>query len=430
MIIKKIRKQNNFTFINMLENLLIWIIALTSIALIIIRPFKLAEFYWTLGGSFLLLLLQLMTPTDAFAGVMKGMDAYLFIGGMMLISEIARREKLFDWLAAIAVSYSNGSGFRLFIGIYLVGVLTTIFLSNDATIVVLTPAVIVAVRAAKIKNPLPFLFICAFVANAASFVLPISNPANIVVYGKDLPPLESWLRQFTLPSIVAVVVTFICLYFNQRRNINLPIERNIAIPPISTDAKISFIGIGFAAVVLLVCSALGYDLGLPTAMSSIALLLIIILKKGTTELKLLRHISWGVLPMIAGLFIIVEGLMKTGLLQFMHHALERGLAQSETQTTWLSGVGIGLLSNVMNNLPAALAVSDVVQAGVPEIIKRAMLIGIDLGPNLSITGSLATILWIVILRKEGIEISAWQFLKIGWIVMLPALLLSIAVLWV
>ena len=58
-----------------------------------------------------------------------------------------------------------------------------------------------------------------------------------------------------------------------------------------------------------------------------------------------------------------------------------------------------------------------------------MLIGIDLGPNLSITGSLATILWIVILRKEGIEISAWQFLKIGWIVMLPALLLSIAVLW-
>jgi len=229
---------------------------------------------------------------------------------------------------------------------------------------------------------------------------------------------------------VAVVVTFICLYFNQRRNINLPIERNIAIPPLSNDAKISFIGIGFAAVVLLVCSALGYDLGLPTAMSSIALLLIIILKKGTTELKLLQHISWGVLPMIAGLFIIVEGLMKTGLLQFMHHALEKGLAQSETQTTWLSGVGIGFLSNVMNNLPAALAVSDVVQAGVPEIIKRAMLIGIDLGPNLSITGSLATILWIVILRKEGIEISAWQFLKIGWIVMLPALLLSIAVLWV
>jgi len=226
--------------------------------------------------------------------------------------------------------------------------------------------VIVAVRAAKIKNPLPFLFICAFVANAASFVLPISNPANIVVYGKDLPPLESWLRQFALPSIVAVVVTFICLYFNQRRNINLPIERNIAIPPLSNDAKISFIGIGFAAVVLLVCSALGYDLGLPTAMSSIALLLIIILKKGTTELKLLQHISWGVLPMIAGLFIIVEGLMKTGLLQFMHHALEKGLAQSETQTTWLSGVGIGFLSNVMNNLPAALAVSDVVQAGVPS----------------------------------------------------------------
>lgn len=413
----------------MLANLLIWVIVLISIILIIIRPYKLAEFYWTLGGSCLLLLLQLLTPANAVAGVMKGMDAYLFIAGMMLISEIAKREKIFDWLAAVAVAYSNGSGFRLFIEIYLVGVLTTIFLSNDATIVVLTPAVIVAVRAAKIKDAIPFLLICAFVANAASFVLPISNPANIVMYGKGLPPLKSWLIQYTLPSIVAIVATLILLYYTQRRKINLPIERNIAIPKLSSDAKISFIGIGFAAIILLVCSAWGKDLGLPTAICSVIVLLIIVLKKGFAEIKLLRNISWGVLPMVAGLFILVEGLMKTGLLNFMQHIVAQGLSSSKAQPTWLSGIGMGLLSNVINNLPAALTVSDIIQSNaIPQGVKHAILIGVDLGPNLSINGSLATILWIVILRKEGLEISAWQFLKIGFVVMLPTLLLCIGTL--
>ena len=79
------------------------------------------------------------------------------------------------------------------------GTLVTIFLSNDATAVVLTPAVYAATRAAKVE-PLPYLFVCAFIANAASFVLPISNPANLVVFGEHMPPLAAWLRTFALPS--------------------------------------------------------------------------------------------------------------------------------------------------------------------------------------------------------------------------------------
>ena len=80
---------------------------------------------------------------------------------------------------------------------------------------VLTPAVYAATRAAKVE-PLPYLFICAFIANAASFVLPISNPANLVVFGKQMPPLADWLRIFALPSVVAIVATYLALRLTQR----------------------------------------------------------------------------------------------------------------------------------------------------------------------------------------------------------------------
>ena len=100
----------------------------------------------------------------------------------MLLAETAREEKLLDWLAAHATRRAKGSPTRLFLLIYGVGTVVTIFLSNDATAVVLTPAVAAAMRVAEVERPLPYLLICAFIANAASFVLPISNPANLVIY--------------------------------------------------------------------------------------------------------------------------------------------------------------------------------------------------------------------------------------------------------
>jgi hypothetical protein len=123
---------------------------------------------------------------DAVTGVRKGLDVYLFLAGMMLIAEAARQEGVFDWFAALAVEHARGSPQRLFALVYAVGTVVTVFLSNDATAVVLTPAVYAATRAAG-ATPLPYLFVCAFIANAASFELPISNPANLVIFGGHMP---------------------------------------------------------------------------------------------------------------------------------------------------------------------------------------------------------------------------------------------------
>src|SRR6476646_2077782 len=210
---------------------------------VIARPWRLPEAIWAVLGAAALVGFGLLPWTDALLGVRKGLDVYLFLTGMMLLAELARQEGLFDWLAALAVEHARGSPQRLFALVYIVGTVVTVLLSNDATAVVLTPAVYAATRAAGAR-PLPYLFVCAFIANAASFVLPISNPANLVVFGDRMPHLGEWLRQFALPSLAAILATFIVLRLTQHRALKEErIEASVPTPHLSHGGKLAAIGI-------------------------------------------------------------------------------------------------------------------------------------------------------------------------------------------
>ena len=409
----------------------IWIISFLAITGVIIRPFKIPETIWAVGGAVLLLVTGLMSFSEGLSGIGKGTDVYLFLTGMMLLAETAREEKLFDWLAAHATKMARGSANRLFLLIYLVGIVVTAFLSNDATAVVLTPAVAAAVKAAKVNKPLPYLLICAFIANAASFILPISNPANLVIYGSHMPPLLQWIPQYIFPSLFAITVTYFMLRFTQRNALKEKIEADINIPSLSQGGKTAIIGIAATAIILLVSSAMDMQLGLPTAITGILTSAIVIIRAKKNPLTVVKGVSWAVLPLVAGLFVIVEALNKTGVIQTLTNSLHENAAHSVANTAWGSGVIIAFACNLMNNLPVGLIAGNVVQsAHAPELVKSAVLIGVDLGPNLSITGSLATILWLVALRREGQNVSAWTFLKLGALIMTVALLFAIGSLWI
>jgi len=413
----------------MTSHLIIWAISILSVAGVIIRPYNLPEAIWVVAGSLLLLALHLILPLDALHGIEKGTDVYLFLLGMMLLAEIAREEKLFDWLAAHAVNYAKGSATLLFLLIYIVGIIVTTFLSNDATAVVLTPAVAAAVKSAKVKKPLPYLFICAFIANAASFVLPISNPANLVIYGSHMPPLLQWLSTYFLPSLFAIGITYILLYWRLRKDIQQTVEASIIVPPLSREGKTAGIAIIATAIILIVSSSFSIQLGPPTAISGILSTLIVLVSAKKKPWVILKGVSWSVLPLVAGLFIIVEALDKTGFIASLSNILKNDAAHSATLTAWCSGTIVAFASNLTNNLPSGLIAGNVVQAaGVSSLIKHFILVGVDLGPNLSVTGSLATILWLVALRREGENVSAIAFLKLGIVVMIPALLAAFAAL--
>jgi arsenical pump membrane protein len=407
------------------HNAIIWGIAGFATLGVIVRPFRMPEYVWAVIGAGILVASGLLPWRDALAAAGKGTDVYLFLVGMMLLSEVARQEGLFDWLATLAVRYAKGSAQRLFLIVYGVGTLVTVFLSNDATAVVLTPAVYAAAMAARVE-PLPYLFICAFIANAASFVLPISNPANLVVFGAHMPPLGQWLYQFTLPSIASILITYATLRFTQRDALDQAISEDFASKPLSLGGKCVAIGIGLTAVALLAASALDRQLGLPTFVAGMAVTVVILLISRQSPFPVLKDISWGVLPLVAGLFILVEGIEQTGILRVVARMLHETAASSPRATSLGAGVIVAFASNLLNNLPTGLVAATVSQsADVPLQVTSGLLIGVDLGPNLSVTGSLATILWLIALRREGEAVTAWQFLKLGMVIMPPALLAAL-----
>jgi arsenical pump membrane protein len=374
-----------------------------------------------------LVLLGLLPIGDAVAGIRKGVDVYLFLIGMMLIAELAQREGLFDYLAAFAVEHARGSPRRLFLLVYAVGILVTVFLSNDATAIVLTPAVYAATRAAG-ASPLPYLLVCAFIANAASFVLPISNPANLVVFGSRMPHLVDWLRQFTLPSIGAIVATYAVLRLKLRRALSEEtIEANVPTPLLSNGGKLAAIGITAIGIVLLTASALDVQLGLPTFVCGLVTTAAVLAISRQSPWPVVMGVSWGVIPLVAGLFVMVEALVQTGAIGWLNASLHEALAQSPTGTPWAVGLVTAAADNIANNLPVGLVAGSVAASDhLPPSVVNAMLIGVDLGPNFSVTGSLATILWLVALRRQRIEITAWRFLQIGVLVTPPALVVALA----
>jgi arsenical pump membrane protein len=408
-----------------ISSLATWSIAALAVLGVIVRPGRLPEALWAVLGAGALMLFSLISLPDAISAVLKGTDVYLFLVGMMMLAEVARQEGLFDWLAAYAVKRSQGSPARLFTLVYGVGTVVTVFLSNDATAVVLTPAVYAAARRAR-AEPLPYLFICAFIANAASFVLPISNPANLVVYSTHMPPLAAWLEQFGVASVISILVTYGTLRWTQRRELTGSIARQEDLPALSTGGRLACAGIAATAMVLLAASSLDRQLGLPTFIAGTFTAIAVLAIGRSSPWPVLKEISWSVLPLVAGLFVLVRAVENTGVLAPLVALLERHAGTSAHETVLATAGVAAILCNLMNNLPLGLLAGALLAgAHVHPDISGAVLIGVDLGPNLSVTGSLATILWLLALRREGQHVSAWQFLAVGSVTMPPALIAAL-----
>lgn len=408
-----------------LAHVLLPLIVVVSIVLMLIRLRGIPEVYWIGGGALLLVLLRLVPLKLAGRAVAEGSDVYLFLIGMMLLSELAREHGVFDWLSSVAVRRAQGSCSRLFMLVYGVGTVVTIFMSNDATAVVLTPAILSAVRKAKVE-PLPYLFICALIANAASFVLPISNPANLVVFHNAMPPLGQWLLSFGVPSVLSIAATYAVMRWLFRKELCATIECEVQPRPLNGDGKLVLGGLAAMVLVLLTASSLGKDLGLPTCVAALAITAAMSIKARSNPLRLAREISWGTLALVSGLFIMVDAVESVGALKLTQAWLAWAQELAPPAGALVVSFAVGVANNLVNNLPLGLIAGGALRVlHANGLIASAVLVGVDLGPNLSITGSLATILWLLALRKEKLDVSFWRFLKVGALAMPIALLLSI-----
>lgn len=401
------------------------LVALGTTLGILLRPWRTPDFVWPLAGSALCLLLDLIAPGQAWEALVAGSDVYCFLLGILAISAFARHERLFDALAHRLLALCGASQARIFSALFAACVFVTVIFSNDATIVIATPAALAVLRRIN-ADRWPYLLTCVFVANAASFVLPISNPANLVLFGGKLPGAVAWLTAYALPSIVALAVTYALLRLLLRQPLSLPVTVRDAVDSYrGTRFSLAIIAVAAYGAGLLVATALHLPIGYVSAALALCTIGLFCVRWNVAK-DVASNLNWGIVPLVAGLFVIVAALSQTGML-----AAAAQTAQAwATHGAWgVAAVGAALTAatNLVNNLPVGVAAGTAFAHVGDGALRRAVTISIDLGPNVSVTGSLATLLWMDLLQREGIRPSPWRFLLFGLGIGVPSIAAALLV---
>jgi arsenical pump membrane protein len=406
-------------------------IFVASLGLLLLRPRYVPDWAAALGGGLLLVLLGILPLGEAVQRLADSWNVFLFFIGLGVSSATADAAGVFRAAAELAARLGRGSQRRLLISLFCAGVAVTTVLSNDATALLLTP-VAFAVAARLGLEPRPYAFACALVANAASFVLPVSNPANLLVLSTAPLALSAFLVRLLLPSIVSISVTLVGLLIVFRAELREP----FAAPSDSAQLErrtVSVLGgvVGLA-VAYVIASALAWPLGLVAVGGAVLLVVLNGMTAGWQFRVVLQEVPWTLFPLLAGLLLLVGGAEHIGLVSPLAHMVDAS-ARLGADGLPLAVLGMAVLANVINNLPAALVAASALGALPPGVersdLAAAAIVGVNLGPNLTTVGSLATMLWLVLMRRRGLEVSAVSYLRVGVVTTLPALLCAAGAVW-
>ena len=412
----------------MLRLILCGVIFLATILVVMVRPYKVTEAVAAAGGALLMILGGFVGIREAALVLLAQWNTLGFFLGLMVISAVAEEAGVFEALAYQAAKWGRGSAVRLYGAIFFVGTVISAFLSNDATALILTPVVYALVT--RLRLPvLPFMFACTFIADTASFILPVSNPINILILHSFGAGLGTFLRYLALPSVAAVLLNCLVFLWLFRRDLWQDYAMSALHAPEAVDTRYLAITTGILALI-----AVGYVgaslTGVPlsgVALGGAVLMLAAALLTGRLQpLSLAKKISWSLFVFIGGMFVVVRAVEDLGLTAEFGRAL-LGLAGGRPLPAVLlvaGGTAVG--SNLIDNVPMALVMTSALHGlppGAPgyESLAYAAMFGADLGPNLTTVGSLATMLWLVILRRRGLEVSTRQYFRLG-VTFVPALL--------
>jgi len=403
-----------------------------TLLVVVTRPRGVTEAWAAAAGAALMLVTTSISPESALQAVVSEWNLFLFFLGLMLTAAVADMAGFFDWAADLAVLAAAGSGRRLLLNVLVLGAVITTFLSNDATAVILTPVVYAIVNRLRLQV-MPYLLAVAFMANSASMTLPISNPINILVGDRLRAPLgeyESHLLAASLAAIAITVVTFLVVF---RRATQAPFDVQVARRGIRGNVRffrMTVAGLIALALAYVVGAASLWPLGVIAAIGGLVLVAIAAFNGGLSRRHLGAHVSPSLFVYIAALFILVRAVEDAGITG----ALMADVASRATDAGAAVAVGLlgsGLLSNAVNNLPGVLVfVSGAQAGGVPLTLQTPFLFGslagADLGPNLTPVGALSNMLWLVIVRRRGVEVSPWDFIRIGLVITPLTMLAALA----
>lgn len=388
-----------------------------------LRPHGWPEAAAAVPAAALLTAVGAVSPSDAWAQVRELLPVVGFLAAVLVLAELCADDGLFTAAGDAVGRACHGEPRRLLAGVFAVAALVTAVLSLDATVVLLTP-VVIATAARAGARARPHVYACAHLANSGSLLLPVSNLTNLLAFTAAGVSFTRFALLMAAPWLLAVGIEYVIFrgYFGT----DLAITEHAPEPgeppkiPVFTLVVLGLTLVGFAV------TSLG---GLNPAWAALAGALVL----GVRALRRRRATVRGLVAAAGPLFclfvlalgIVVKAVVDNGLADAADRVLPDGSGLPELLAV---AAFAAVLANLINNLPAVLALLPLVTAGGPGPV-LAVLIGVNLGPNLSYAGSLATLLWRRVLHDHGTDSNLGTFTRLGLLTVPPTLLAATTALW-
>lgn len=407
------------------------LILVAVLALVILRPRKLDVAWFAGGGALLALALGLLSARALGAIVHDTWDAAVTLIALFVLSESLDANGFFNWAALRLARVANGSGWRLYGLALLLTTATTALLANDGAVLMLTP--IFARLLTKIyperRLRLPYIFAVGFLADAMSALFVPSNLTNIIIAdanGLSFGRVAGWMA---LPMLAALVVAGLAFGVRFRAALRKPFDVATLDAPVSAVRDWLLFRAGWVTLgALVVGYIVGGELGLPVALiagTAALVMLALTQARGVRSVgESLRAAPWSVLIYAIGMFVVITAAYDARTLNFLTQPLARLVNPSSGGGAAVTaGSLLALLAAAVNNLPAALVGVLTLRAAIHAnyIAIYAIILGVDIGPKLTPFGSLATLLWLGILERNGIHIRWRDFFRENWWVTLLTL---------
>ena len=394
------------------------------LACAVVRPWGWPEAVVAVPAAGAVVAVGAISPHHAVAEAQRLGPVIGFLAAVLVLAQLCDDEGLFHacgaWMARTAV----GRPRRLLAQVFVIASLITAVLSLDATVVLLTP-VVFATAARLGARPKPHIYACTHLSNTASLLLPVSNLTNLLAFAASGLSFTRFAGLMALPWLAAIGVEYVVL----RRFFATDLDAGAQAPAEAVAPEMplfALVTVGCTLAGFVVTSAVGINPAWAALGGAAVLAVRALARRRTTAGAVVRSAAVPFLAFVLALGIVVRAVVDNGLSSGLAHLVPHG-----TTLPALLGTAAlaAVLANAINNLPATLVLLPLAApAGSGAVL--AVLLGVNIGPNLTYAGSLATLLWRRIVHDHDTEVDLGEFTRLGLLVVPAALAVSVAGLWV